>query len=164
MIRSNPTYCSRFLWLIWPRAKPAKGHQGGLVGRRRVPCWPASAALWSTWKRRSRSKVAEARIKIGKTQFSSLHQPVWRLACSASLLCLQHFLCIHKCSISFAIVVFYVSTLYLHHFLCIWICNIFLVLLFAIADSAQTEYCTTFPLSVGPCVRHRRDISHFSHI
>ena len=33
-----------------------------------------------------------------------------------------------------------------------------------IADSAQTEYCTTFPLSIRPCVRHRRDISHFSHI
>ena len=34
-----------------------------------------------------------------------------------------------------------------------------------IADSAQTEYCTTFHC---PCVRlfvcHRRDISHFSHI
>ena len=34
-----------------------------------------------------------------------------------------------------------------------------------IADSAQTEYCTTFHCS---CVRvfvcHRRDISHFSHI
>ena len=36
------------------------------------------------------------------------------------------------------------------------------------ADSAQTEYCSTFLLSVCPCVRpsvcHRRDISHFSHI
>ena len=30
-----------------------------------------------------------------------------------------------------------------------------------IADSAQTEYCSTFHC---PCVRHRRDISHFSHI
>ena len=40
--------------------------------------------------------------------------------------------------------------------------------LVSIADSAQTEYCTTFPLSVRPsvrpCVRHRRDISHLSHI
>ena len=34
-----------------------------------------------------------------------------------------------------------------------------------IADSAQTEYCTTFHCSsVCSCVRHRRDISHFSHI
>ena len=34
-----------------------------------------------------------------------------------------------------------------------------------IADSAQTEYCPTFHCSsVCPCVRHRRDISHFSHI
>ena len=30
-----------------------------------------------------------------------------------------------------------------------------------IADSAPTEYCTTFQC---PCVCHRRDISHFSHI
>ena len=33
-----------------------------------------------------------------------------------------------------------------------------------IADSFQTEYCPTFLLSVCSCVRHRRDISHFSHI
>ena len=33
-----------------------------------------------------------------------------------------------------------------------------------IADSAQTEYCPTFPLSVRVSVCHRRDISHFSHI
>ena len=34
-----------------------------------------------------------------------------------------------------------------------------------IADSAQTEYCTTFHCpSVCPFVCHRRDISHFSHI
>ena len=33
-----------------------------------------------------------------------------------------------------------------------------------IADSAQTEYCSTFPLSVRVFVCHRRDISHFSHI
>ena len=34
-----------------------------------------------------------------------------------------------------------------------------------IADSAQTEYCTTFHFPcVRPSVRHRRDISHFSHI
>ena len=34
-----------------------------------------------------------------------------------------------------------------------------------IADSAQIEYCITFHCSsVRPCVRHRRDISHFSHI
>ena len=33
------------------------------------------------------------------------------------------------------------------------------------ADSAQTEYCTTFHCSfVRPSVCHRRDISHFSHI
>ena len=32
------------------------------------------------------------------------------------------------------------------------------------ADSVQTEYCPTFLLSVCSCVRHRRDISHFSHI
>ena len=31
----------------------------------------------------------------------------------------------------------------------------------SIADSAQTEYCSTFHCS---SVRHRRDISHFSHI
>ena len=30
-----------------------------------------------------------------------------------------------------------------------------------VADSAQTEYCITFHC---PCVRHRRDISHFSHM
>ena len=30
-----------------------------------------------------------------------------------------------------------------------------------IADSAQTEHCTTFHC---PSVRHRRDISHYSHI
>ena len=30
-----------------------------------------------------------------------------------------------------------------------------------IADSVQTEYCSTFHCS---SVRHRRDISHFSHI
>ena len=33
------------------------------------------------------------------------------------------------------------------------------------ADSAQTEYCPTFHFPcVRPSVRHRRDISHFSHI
>ena len=37
-------------------------------------------------------------------------------------------------------------------------------LLILIADSAQTEYCPTFPLSVRVFVCHRRDISHFSHI
>ena len=34
----------------------------------------------------------------------------------------------------------------------------------SIADSVQTEYCPTFLLSVCSSVRHRRDISHFSHI
>ena len=34
-----------------------------------------------TWKRRRSRRVAEARMRIGKTQFSSLHQPVCRLAC-----------------------------------------------------------------------------------
>ena len=33
-----------------------------------------------TWKRRRSRRVAEARMRIGKTQFSSLHHPVWRLA------------------------------------------------------------------------------------
>ena len=33
-----------------------------------------------------------------------------------------------------------------------------------VADSVQTEYCTTFLLSVCSFVCHRRDISHFSHI
>ena len=33
-----------------------------------------------------------------------------------------------------------------------------------IADSVQTEYCTTFTLSVRVSVCHRSDISHFSHI
>ena len=34
-----------------------------------------------------------------------------------------------------------------------------------IADSVQTEYCSTFHCScVRVFVRHRRDISHFSHI
>ena len=32
------------------------------------------------------------------------------------------------------------------------------------ADSLQTEYCSTFLLSVCPSVWHRRDILHFSHI
>ena len=36
---------------------------------------------------------------------------------------------------------------------------------FFIADSAQTEYCSTFHCpSVCSSVCHRRDISHFSHI
>ena len=33
--------------------------------------------------------------------------------------------------------------------------------LLKVADSAQTEYCPTFHC---PCVRHSRDISHFSNI
>ena len=37
-------------------------------------------------------------------------------------------------------------------------------ILLEIADSVQTEYCTTFLLSVSVSVCHRRDISHFSHI
>ena len=37
-------------------------------------------------------------------------------------------------------------------------------LLSLFADSVQTEYCSTFLLSVRVFVRHRRDISHFSHI
>ena len=42
-------------------------------------------AMKETWKRRRSRSVAEARMRIGKTQFSSLHQPVWRLACIISL-------------------------------------------------------------------------------
>ena len=38
-----------------------------------------------TWKRRRSRSVAEARMRIGKTQFSSLHQPVCRLACITSV-------------------------------------------------------------------------------